>query len=266
MLLASVQVGAATISGVLAARWFGGLGVTAASVFVTIVLFIYAEALPKTRAVRHPQANALRVTPVLRLLVTVFRPPVTVLLRLADLQTRGEAAFDAASEAELRSLAKEAAEAGEIEPGDAVLVERSFRFGDTHVDEVMVPRADIRWVGRDEDVATALARALEHGHRRLPVVGRDLDDVVGFVRLRDVAAAARVAPERTAGAATQKVLRVGPDEPIADVLGRMQSGRSRLAVVVDARGRTVGLVTIEDIVAELVGEIAEDGPTPGGRG
>ena len=79
-----LQVTAATVAGALAGRWFGGVGVTIATVMITIVLFVYGEAVPKTMAVRSPQAMALRMTPLLRILVPLVRPPVAVLVRLAD--------------------------------------------------------------------------------------------------------------------------------------------------------------------------------------
>ncbi len=253
-----LQVGAATISGVLAARWFGALGVTASSVVLTFVLFVYGEAIPKTLAVRSPLRYARRLTRVLRVVRIAARPAVSVLLRLADLQSVGQPDFGAVTERQLLSLARESAEVGEIEPEDAALVERSFEFGDQRAGDIMIPRAEIEAVVLDESVTDAFARAVAAGHRRLPVLDGDLDHVAGIVRLRDVAAAATGEEPPTVESVMTPVLFCAADEPISDLLRRMQAAGRWLAIVRGERGSTVGLLTIEDIVAELVGEIADE--------
>lgn len=273
-----VQVGAATISAVLAERWFGGVGVPVASVILTLLLFVGGEAVPKTRAVRDPHRNALRVATGLGALVFVLRRPVALLLRIVTPDREGAEGTDVVSEAELRLLARQSAAVGEIEQGDVALMERSFRFGDLEVRDVMVPRDRIRSVDEGDSAEVGFGRALAFGHRRLPVVRGDLDHVVGVVRLRDLASAADRAaeidpvgpavPGQTAGSLMAAPLRCSPRDPLAEVLQAMQESGMWLAVVAtDHQGgdgpRTVGLVTIEDIVAELVGEIADDrGPFP----
>ena len=187
--------------------------------------------------------------------VGLLRRPVGLLLRVVDVQTSGDAPLDVATEAELRLLARQAAAGGAIEPSDAHLVERSFRFGDLRVRDIMVPRDRIRFVRAEETVEVGLARALAFGHRRLPVVRTTLDDVIGVVRLRDLAAAAGDTKTDTLATA---LLRCAPSDSIDDVLANMQHHRCKVAIVANGAGRTVGLLTIEDIVGELVGDIADD--------
>lgn len=265
-----LQVSTATIGGYLAQRWFGGVGVTAATIVITAVLFLYAEAIPKTMAIRSPLRMAHLVTPVLTPLVGSFRPLVRFLVWLADKQTPGTGAqVSAFSEEELRTLAREAAEAGVIEEADARLVGRSFEFGDRRVGEIMVQRGDIVSVGGGQGLAEALATALESGHSRLPVRGDSLDDVIGVVHLRDIAGALHAGTKVPLASVASPPLRTGPDRPIAPLLRHMQADNQWLAIVEDDRGRTIGLVTVEDVVAELVGEIAEDeddDPAPGAPG
>lgn len=253
------QVGAATVSGVLASRWVGGIGITVTSVAVTLLLFVYAEAIPKSVAVSSPMRVALWVAPTLALLVRILRPVVAALIRFADLQapTSVDTARSALTEDELRVVADESALAGEIEPGDVVLLGRSLDFGDLVVRDVFVPRADVVSVAATEPIDDALRLAVHHGHRRLPVHNGQLDETIGVVELRDLAAAV----ERDESAPTRSLVRdtleVGPDERVADVLRQMQASGRRFAVVCE-HGRVAGIVTIEDIVAELVGEIAAD--------
>ncbi|MDH3752932.1 MAG: CNNM domain-containing protein [Acidimicrobiia bacterium] len=258
-----LQVAAATIGAFLAQRWFGGLGVTLGSILLTVALFVYAEAIPKTMAVRHPYGLARRATPALRLVVGFWRPVVAGLVRLADLQLPGGGAtLGALTEEEIRSSAKESAMAGEIDVTDAILVDRSFEFGDRCVGDVMVPRQHIAAVEAGQSVVEVFASAIAFGHRRLPVYRGGLDDVVGVVRLRDVAAAARTSPRSTAAQLMTDVLRCGAGCRIERLLHDMQSTGRWLAIVADDDGRTLGLVTIEDIVAELVGEIADERAVP----
>ncbi len=259
LLVLLFQVGAATIAAFLAERRFGGIGVTVASVAVTAVLFIYAEAIPKSMAVNAPQRYAMRVTPLLRAILRPWRPLVGFLLGVANLQTHGDQTLvGALTELELRALARESAAMGEIDSGDATLVERSFEFGDRCVGEVMVERAEIVSVAADQSVEAALSKAIASGYRRLPVCDGDLDEITGVVRLRDAAAAVRSSPESRASDVATEILRCGIEYPIASLLKDMQAASVWVAVVETPDGRTLGLATMEDLVAELVGEIEDE--------
>ena len=259
----TAQVGSATIAGVLAQRWFGGIALTVTSIVVTAVLFVYAEAIPKTIAVRSPDLWARRLTPMLRAVSVILRPIVAVLVRLADIQMPGrDPMVGGLTEEELRALAKESAEVGTIDEDDAELVGRSFNFGDLIVADVMVPRSSITHVSAEEPVIRVFPEIVTSGHRRYPVVRRDLDDIMGLVRLRDLAIMSRDSPLATSQEVMTDVLRCRPDDLIADLLERMQTQGTWLAIVTDEDGHTVGLATIEDLVAELVGEIADEQWTP----
>ena len=237
-----LQVSAATAAGFLAQRWFGDVGVTAATVATTVVLFLYAEAIPKTMAIRTPERMARLVTPVVAGVVVVARPAVRFLVWLADKQTPGSD------------------DAGVIGESDAELLERSFEFNDRRVAEVMVDRADIAWASATTTLRSARELAVAAGHRRLPVCRAGIDDVVGVARFRDVVAAATDEPDAPLSSVTTDVLRCPPDQLISSLVTRMQDRGRWLAIVTDPAGRTLGLVTIEDLVAELVGEISDEAP------
>ena len=251
------QVAVASISGFLAQRWAGGIWVVLSSAAISLLLFVYAEAVPKTLAMRSPQERALRSARWLRRLVWACRPIVTALTTLADLQSPAIQDPDPVSEQELRLLARESAQAGTIGIADADLVDRSFAFGDRSVAEVMVGRQQIVAVSSDSHVTDALAIAIAAGHRRVVVYGTDLDDVDGVVRLRDLAAAANTSTHRTVAEVMSPPLFCGPDESIALLMERMRSSGNWLAIVVDAHGVTMGVASVEDFVAELLGEIEE---------
>ncbi len=256
-----LQVGAATIAGFLGARLFGGPGATAASILLTGVLFLYGEAIPKTIAIRHPEAVARRATRPLLALVVGLGPVVRVLTTLANWQIPGDLSQptdDSMSEAELRSVLRESTRAGAIEGDDAVMVHRSFEFGDRKVSDVMVPRDHIAAVCADQEVADALSRAIALGHRRLPVYRSDVDSVIGATRLRDLAATARHSPQAAVATVTTPILRCSPDDHISALLVRMQREGIWMAIAIGRHESTLGLATVEDLVAELVGEIADE--------
>ncbi len=256
------QVTATTVAGVLASRWPGGAGATVATIAVTLVVFVYGEAIPKTLAVRNPLAVARRVAAPVRWVDAAGRPVVWLLVRFADLQLPGSGvtATAALSEEELRHLVDESAVAGRIELDDAELIERSFAFGDTTAGEVLVPLADVVSVPVDATVHDALGTAVAAGHRRLVVRGAGTGPrgpVSGFVRLRDLVEAADRDAKGRVGDCSRDLLWVDASERITSVLRSMQATDCHLAAVRDPDGTVAGIVTVEDIVEELVGSIDE---------
>lgn len=252
------QIAAATLTGILAERWFGSIAVTVASIVLTALLFIYGEAIPKTYAVRHADRAGLLLSAPIMWLEIVLRPIVSSLVWLADLQMpgKGVATAPTVTEAELRRLAMHAANEGEITDDDVDLIERAFRLGDRHVDDIMVPRTDIIGAAESMSVTEALAVGLESGHRRLPVYGDSEDDIDGYVRIRDLL----LVPEDrrdTVGVAslTKTTLVVPTSKGVLSLLEEMRETGIHVAIVVDEFGGTDGLVTIEDIAEELLGSL-----------
>lgn len=256
-----VQIAAATVTGILAERWFGSVGVTIASVILTVVLFVYAEAIPKTYAIHHPMRVGRIVAPLVAFLSWLLRPVVTVLVKFADLQAPGSgiAGRTSLSEEELRRLAAESASAGRIDSSDIELMERAFELGDLRVDAIQVPRTDIIAVDAATSVRDALGEAIRFGHRRLPVYTDTIDRIVGAVRLRDLAKIVENIGHRPVGEVSRPVHVVPESKRVIDLLREMQRGGVHLAVAVDEHGGTAGIVTIEDVVARLVGDIADEG-------
>ena len=256
-----VQIGAATVMGMLSGRHFGNLGVTIASVALTVVLFVYAEAIPKTYAVRHPYQVARATQPILSALTWVLRPVVSVLVWFADLQAPGSgiAATTTVTEDELRRLASHAAVEGSIEESDRELMERAFEMGDRTVDEILTPRTDMVAVGIEATIAEALDVAIHSGHRRLPVYEGDLDHIRGVVRLQDLAAAITDSPDAAVSTLTTRELVVPETKRVIELLSEMQTAGVHLALAIDEHGGTAGIVTIEDVVSGLVGRVSDEG-------
>ncbi len=259
-----VQIGAATITGLLAERWFSNFGIVVASIVLTILLFVYTEAIPKTYAFRHPTSVALALTYPVALLEFLLRPVVKGLVWFADLHAPGKGVSMAPTitERELLSLAADAEQEGEITSVDRLLIERAFRLGDRTAEEVMVPRTDIIGVPASVTIDDAVTVALEAGHRRLIVYEDDLDQITGVVNLRDLVRATGTAPSPLVKTLAGPALIVSEWKRVIDLLRDMQAQGTHLAVVVDEFGGTAGIVTIEDIAEELLGAVADEGHVP----
>jgi CBS domain containing-hemolysin-like protein len=163
---------------------------------------------------------------------------------------------------EVRSLVDYIEGQTEIEPGERDMVRSVFELGDTIVREVMVPRTDMVFIERDKTLDQALSLALRSGFSRMPVVGESTDDVIGIAYLKDIVAWEHEHPDGGEGERIEKVMRLAtyvPDsKPVDELLRQMQSMRIHVAIVIDEYGGTAGMVTIEDILEEIVGEIADE--------
>jgi CBS domain containing-hemolysin-like protein len=167
-----------------------------------------------------------------------------------------------ADRAELRGLVDYLERRTDIEPGERDMVRSVFELGDTIVREVMVPRTEMVFIEADKSVEQALSLALRSGFSRIPVVGENEDDVVGIAYLKDIVAWSHEHPGADAAEKVATVMRpasyVPDSKPVDELLRQMQAQRNHVAVVIDEYGGTAGLATIEDILEEIVGEIADE--------
>ncbi len=263
LLVLVCQLVVATLVGILASNWFGAWGVAAATVFEIVVIFVLGEAVPKNWAVHHPERAALFSAPLVSALVRFW--PIRILsgalIGLANLLIgqRGQYLGSLVTESELLAMADVALEGDVIETGERALIHSIIEFGDTVVREVMVPRPDMVTVNADETVEAVLERALEVGFSRLPAVDQQVDDVVGIAYTKDMIRAVRAG---NGGEPVRLHLReahfVPETKRVSDLMREMQAETFHLAVVVNEYGGTAGLVTLEDLIEELVGEIVDE--------
>jgi CBS domain containing-hemolysin-like protein len=264
LLVLFCQLVAATLVGVVAAQVFGPIGVAIATAFEVVVIFVFSEAVPKQWAVRHSDRAALLAAPIV---TTLVKFPLThlvskALIGLARLITPG--GHDTVSgpdvtESELLAFADVAALDEAIESDERVLIHSIIDFGDTIVREVMVPRPDVVAVEESVTVGAVLERALEAGYSRIPVFNQSLDDVVGVAFTKDLIRAARSGKEQCPVSEVCRPANYVPEtKRVAPLLREMQAGQFHLAVVIDEYGGTTGVVTLEDLIEELVGEISDE--------
>jgi len=263
LLVLVCQLVVATLVGILASAWFGAWGVAAATAFTIVVIFVLGEAVPKNWAVRHPERAALFSAPLVSALVRFW--PIRIvsgaLIGLANLLIgqRGQYFGTVVTESELLAMADVALEGDVIETGERALIHSIIEFGDTVVREVMVPRPDMVTVGSEETVEAVLERALEVGFSRMPAVEQQVDDVVGIAYTKDMIRTVQSGKGRDAVRSHLRTAHFVPEtKRVSDLMREMQAETFHLAVVVNEYGGTAGLVTLEDLIEELVGEIVDE--------
>ena len=256
--------GSAGIVGMLAYR---SLGVGPASAVLAVFAagaYLLAQVLPKTWALRNPDRAAHLTAPLVKAVLVVW-PLRWNAPKPGDLP--------AMSEQELLALAGVAEEAEAIESEERELITSVIEFGDTIVREVMVPRTDMITVNGEFRVADAMEVVLLNGYSRIPVVGEGIDDVIGVLYAKDLMRAERDGREDEAVRGFGREARFVPEtKRVAELLREMQGQQFHMAVVIDEYGGTAGLVTLEDLIEELVGEIVDEfdvedpmiEPLPGG--
>jgi putative hemolysin len=223
-----------------------------------LVLYI-GELVPMGVAANHGQRIALALAPLLLLLTRVLSPLLLLLARLARMRPERRDTVSSITETEIRQLTALGHTKGEIEEHERQLIERAFRLDETKAWEIMVPRVDIfAWQDgrRLADIAPALAAVR---HSRVPVYGESIDDITGVLYIRD-AYQALISGQRdiALGSLAREPLVVPGSLPLSKLLREFQGRRIHLAIVVDEYGGTDGLVTLEDVLEELVGEIVDE--------
>src|SRR6266704_2674488 len=230
----------------------------------TVVLYVVAGIWPVALGRHYDRQLAGAAARLLVPTVRALGPLPRLLTAAGNALTpgRGGREVPAESEEDLRGLVDLLEEHRVIEPGERAMIHSVFELGDTIVREVMVPRTDIVFAERDKNVRQVLSLALRSGFSRIPVVGENKDDVIGIAYLKDLVARSREHPEAETVEKVESVMRpatfVPESKPASALLREMQARQIHLAIVIDEYGGTAGLVTIEDILEEIVGEITDD--------
>lgn len=256
-----VQTVQAALVGVLTANLFGSIGVVVGIALNVVVLFVLAEAAPKTWALQHSERAALLTAPLVQFCGRVLRLLARGLIGVANvlLPGKGLRAGPFVTEEEIIALAEEAAEAGGIEESERVLIQQIIRFGDTVAREIMVPRTDMIAMQADHRVTDMVEVAIMNGMSRFPVYGEGVDDVVGVVFSKDLVRAERDGGgERPVSDLMRPAVFVPETKRVAELLGEMQQSHTHMAIIVDEYGGIAGLVTLEDVLEELVGDITDE--------
>jgi putative hemolysin len=263
LMLLACQMVSATLLGTVLEPSFGTAGVVLGMVIEIFVVFTFAEVAPKTFAVQHAERAVMSVSGLLAFLT--YFAPLRLLTRgfigVANvvLPGKGLRGGPFVTEEEILTMADVAAQEASIETEERELIHSIFEFGDTVVREVMVPRPDMVSVDADATVDEAIRIAIAAGKSRLPAFNETTDDILGLVFLKDLVTRSG---SGEGNEPVRQMLRpahfVPESKRVAELLREMQTEKFHMAVVIDEHGGTAGLVTMEDLLEEIVGEITDE--------
>ena len=234
-------------------------GAVISTVVITIVVLIFGEVSPKSLAKEYPESFAMFSAPIMRILMVILTPVNFLFSLLKKLLSKvfhkqGDSGI---TEEELVTMVDQAESEGGLDQHESKLIRSAIEFNDMEVDEILTPRVDIVAV-EDTDSMDDIAQAFaESGYSRLPVYHEDIDDIIGVIHEKDFHAA-RYRGQTDVKAITGPMLYTTGNTKISELLRILQREKAHMVIVVDEYGGTEGLVTLEDIVEELVGEIWDE--------
>jgi CBS domain containing-hemolysin-like protein len=263
LLVLVTQLTSAYLLGILLDRQLGTLGIVLGLVIQLVLFFVVGEVIPKTYAIQHTDRAALWSAPFLHF-VTNFGPLrvlTTGLIGLANVVMPGKGLKEGpfVTEEDLKTMADVAAEEESIENEERELIHSIFEFGDTVVREVMLPRPDMVAIEVDATVEDGIRAAIDGGFSRIPAYEGSTDNIVGLVYLKDLVGRSHAgAADERVGESLRSAVFVPEQKRVAELLREMQTQKFHMAIVVDEHGDTAGLVTMEDVLEEIVGEITDE--------
>jgi CBS domain containing-hemolysin-like protein len=230
---------------------------------LTILHIVFGELAPKSLAIRYPTATTLKLSIPLRIFYVVFKPFIwllngfaNVILKVIGVKPISEQ--DIHSEEELRLIIAESEEGGAIEPGERELIQNVFDFDDRIVRQVMVPRVKISGLKANLTIPETMEIVLKEGYSRYPVFENSLDEIIGVVHAKDIITAHFKGKDKSLRDIMRQAHFIPETKPIDTLLREFQKRKTQMAIVVSEFGGTIGIVTLEDILEELVGEIQDE--------
>lgn len=254
-----VNITAASIGTVIFSRSFGDIGVTISTVVVTLLVLTFGEIFPKTLAKESADRFVMIVAPVVRFLLTVFAPLSLIFAwGTSQLSKRLNVAEEQGiTEEELLTIVEEAQIEGGINEQEGELIRSVIEFDDLEVGDIVTPRVDVVAVAEDAPIAEVLEVFRESGYSRLPVYQGSIDEVVGIINQKDFHN--ELAEDENSIATIMKpAIFVTTSMKLSTLMSQLQQVKSHIAIVTDEYGGTLGIVTMEDIIEELVGEIWDE--------
>jgi CBS domain containing-hemolysin-like protein len=230
---------------------------------MTAVILVFGEITPKTIAARHPEKFSLRVAPTIWNLSIVLAPVASFfsaitrgLLKLLRIDMDGDG--DGVTEDDIRALAALGERGGHIEEAEREIIDALFHLADRSVREVMTPRLDLDTLSAPITAAAIREAVTETGHSRFPVVAGELDDLIGIVHVKDLLQNPDYETAPDLSDLVRRPVYIPETMSVLDTLGEMRSKRYAMAVVVDEHGGVEGVVTVKDLMSELVGELQDE--------
>ena len=260
--ISAIVLVAMVVSESVDGSWWPSVLITIAG--MVVVSFVVIGVAPRTLGRQHSETVALLSAGPLRAFTSVLGPFPRLLILIGNAITPGRGFREGpfSTETELRELVDMAEASAVIESGERKMIHSVFELGDTTAREVMVPRNDVVYIEHFKNLRQTMSLFLRSGFSRVPVIGENLDDIRGFAYLKDIVRRDFEAPDVEFTQPVEEIMRpahyVPESKPADALLSEMQSRRQHIAVVVDEYGGTAGLITIEDVLEEIVGEITDE--------
>ena len=265
LLRMTCEVSATVLMAAYLDDYFGvSRGLMAAAAIMTVVSFVVVGVGPRTVGRQNAYTIALVTALPLQAISVVLTPISRLLVLVGNALTPGRGFRNGpfASEIELREVVDLAQQRGVVADDERRMIQSVFELGDTPAREVMVPRTEMVWIESDKTAGQATSLAVRSGHSRIPVIGENVDDIVGVVYLKDLVQKTYYSNNAGRDTAVSAVMRkpvfVPDSKPLDTLLSEMQRDRVHMVLLVDEYGAIAGLVTIEDVLEEIVGEIADE--------
>jgi putative hemolysin len=256
-----VNIVSASVSTVLFTKFFPTAGVTVSTVVMTVLVLIFGEISPKSIANDHAEEFVMFSAPILRFFMVILSPLTWIFGMWKNLISRflKSKKVPAFTEEELITIVDEAEKDGGIESHEGELIKSAIEFSDLNAKDILTPRVNMISVEENTPLDEIRKTFAEHGLSRLPVYREDVDSILGMIHEKDFYALLfRPDEEKDIHSILSEVVFVAPNIMISDLLHTLQNKKSHMAIVVDEFGGTVGLVTMEDVLEELVGEIWDE--------
>ncbi len=255
-----VNVTASVIAGVISANFFGNAGIGLVTALMTFFVIVFGEALPKAFGVNNYRF-AIRIANHLYLIRKIFYPIAKILYSFSKIVLKLVKKDDEKSrvdEEEIKIMLDIGVKNGTIEKDEKKIIEEIFDFNDTKVKEICIPLEKIVGVSEYETVDSFLKKFLKTGYSRFPVYGKNKDDIVGMVHVKDAIYALSIDKNIKIKQIVRDIIKVAPSMNADDILKEMQRRKTHMAVIKSVDGRVLGLVTMEDLIEEIFGDIKDE--------
>ncbi|MGN0606638.1 MAG: hemolysin family protein [Oscillospiraceae bacterium] len=255
-----VNIASTSISTVLFTKLFGNKGVGIATAVMTVLVLIFGEILPKSYAKENAEKLALLFTPFLKILIVILKPIIIVfsgLKKIVEKLAGNSEKKPSVTEAELKYIIDEIEEEGVLEEQESDLVRSALEFDEIQVSEILIPRVKVVAVEINTPVDEIREIFLTEFYSRIPVYEKNIDNIIGIITYKDFFKKV-VGQKSDISGIIQEVLHISDLKLISEALKEMQSRKTHMAIVMDQYGGTKGIITMEDIIEELVGEIYDE--------
>ncbi len=253
-----VNITASIIAGAIATYFFGSMGVGIATAIMTLLIIIFGESTPKAFGINNEEF-AIKIAKYLLAIWKIFYPIARIFSKISNsiIKLIGKKSLNkkTITEDEIKVMLDLGVEHGTIEKDEKELVEEVFDFNETKAIEVFVPREEVVYLKENDKIKDLIKKSVETGYSRFPICRGDIDDVVGMVHVKD---ALMKNEDMAVKEIMREIIKIPPGMKIDDVLREMQKRKVHMAVLQSKDGKTIGVVTLEDLIEEIFGEIKDE--------